>query len=403
MEYIVFIILSLFVIVGLLTSRSWLAPEVLSPLSWLSILIIYYTFDHGMLSLSDDVLSVILIWNCSLLIGMYISKSVNASVKDFAGMTSFSPKLRDLYFKISIIGFLPTLYIIYQQVSALEGDFFYRLRAANVGIAESKISLGIFAYVLTFAFVSYMIELISYQRGQQKLKLYIILLINIAFAVSTMSKSSFLFLIVSSLFVLSAKVRLPIKKVLTYVLLTFFFMFGVQKLRDGSESKSSTATTLYLYMLAGVPALDKIVQSDMTSRSSGQNTMAFINNVRSKLVGADKEKKGYVGDVTYEGYIAVPSPYLTNVYTVIGPIWLDFRYTGLIICSLIVGWFSRYYYKLSIKGYQWASILYAYFACVLILQFFGEYIFTNLSYLIQLIVLSYLPYRFRNLKIKWSI
>ncbi|WP_407500033.1 O-antigen polymerase [Elizabethkingia anophelis] len=402
MIFVIIILLLIFTFFGFLTSKSWVAPEVISPLCW-SVILVFYTFvDHGMFSLSNTVLYVIFAWNLFLLLGIYCSKLIlNFNKRPFNGDNNFNSSIRNLYYKISVYGFLPTLYVIYLQISSIPGDFFFKLRMANTGLIESKVNLGIFAYTTTFAFVSYFIELLSINKSSKK-RLYVILFINIVLALSTMSKSSFLFLIFSTLITLIFKYRsqLPKVKILKYAILAFIVMFSVQRLRDGNESKGNDLNLFYAYLFGGVPALDQIVNSNMKSMDFGQNTLAFFNNIQQKLENTDKKEKRYYNDFTNSGYVY--TPIMTNVYTVIGPIWLDFKYFGIVIFAFIVGYISNIFYVLSVKKYQWAMIVYSYLACVLILQFFGEYIFTNMSYFLQLVILSYLPFKFRNKIFTWK-
>ena len=154
---------------------------------------------------------------------------------------------------------------------------------------------------------------------------------------------------------------------------------------------------LYSYVLGGVPALDQIVNSQMSSMYTGQNTLVFADNIRRKLGLLKDSSKEYKHDITEEGYLYTPYP--TNVYTMIGPFWLDYSY-GFVLFAFIIGALAGYFYEIAMRDKKWAVILSAYFSCVLMLQFFGEYIFTNLSYLIQLVLLSLFAYKFPYI-IKW--
>lgn len=404
MEFLIISFLTAFSVFGYIHSKSIISPWVISPMSWLCILGVYLSFDHGMYKLNPQVLIIILVWNFFILFGVFVSENfVNIRFRIERNEEQFSLRIRNLYYKISLFGFLPTLYVLYRQLSVIPGDFFYKLRMANTGLLETKVSLGVFAYTLTIAFISYMMELIELnkeEKSNNKKRFYIILIINVVFALSTMSKSSFMFLIFPSLIVIFFKTKVSIVKLAKYSILIFFLMFSVQSLRDGKANSNDTSSIFYTYLLGGLPALDKIVERDMHSFSFGQNVLVFFNNFSEKLGLIEKQKKIYINDFTDEGYIKTPS--YTNVYTVIGPIWLDFRYYGIVICGFVVGFLSGFFYRLSCLNFKFAYILYSYMGCVLLLQFFGEYIFTNMSYLIQLILLSYIPYKFRNVNVKWK-
>ena len=182
----------------------------------------------------------------------------------------------------------------------------------------------------------------------------------------------------------------------------FAFMASFQLLRSGGDDAGDTISDMfYVYTLGGVPALDQIVNSEMTSETKGQYMFAFFHNAVSKLEGEKKRpEKTHKNDLTDEhGYVFVPLP--TNVYTVVGPVWIDYGWLGVLLGGLMTGSFAGIFFRLARKGFLWAVIVYAYFTCVLLLQFFGEYVFTNLSYLIQIILLSLFAYKFKYV-VKWQ-
>lgn len=385
-------------------SKSLISPEFISPFSWLLILFLYKFLDHGLYALSDKVLIIILLWNFFLLFGIYLVRIYFISkIQEKSKLKQgFNKQISQLYYKITIYGFLPTIYIIYKQVQSISGDFFYSLRMANTGLVKTDISLGIFAYVITFAYVSFFIEFISWKKGDSKKRIFILFIINLIFAFITMSKTAVLFFIIPILitYMIKNKKFIPNLVFIRYAVITFFLMFGVQKIREqGSVLAQDNRTVFYTYLLGGLPALDQIVNSKMVSAQKGQNTFALFNNAAKKIGLAKDKPKTFENDITKEGYLKVPL--YTNVYTVIGPIWLDYWFYSVTFFAMIVGALCGLFYTKSLYS-EWAIIVYAYLFCVLFLQFFGEYIFTNLSLLIQLVVLSYLPFKFRNKRIIWK-
>ena len=354
-----------------------------------------------MFAVSSKCLFVIVLWNVSLFLGSFLFTSTNIS-GSFHTTTvpdKFNTWVRDVYYKISLLGFIPSLYISYKQAVSVGGNFLIGLRLANTGIVETEYSQGIWAYVVAFALVSFLIELFV-AKGHFTRRVNIILIINILLGIATMSKSSFAFLFVSTLVVMSLVRKIQLRKIAISFLVLVGIMAVIQGLRAGdNKDDKMLLNTFYTYFLGGVPALDQIIQSDMHSKNAGQNSLALINNVKAKITGnKDLKKKEYDHDITEDGYLYVPAP--TNVYTVIGLFWLDYGYAGVIIFSFLLGAMSGYFFKLYRYGVPWGGILYSYFCPVLLLQFFGEYIFTNMSYLIQLILLSLFAYKFKYV-LKW--
>lgn len=409
MLIIILLLLLLLSIVGALSSKSLLSPEFISPFCWVVILFLYKFLNHGLYDLSDKVLLIILLWNVSLVAGVFFAKLlVSANNKNslkekskYFKNKSLSYKISDLYYKITIIGFFPTLYITYKQTQSIGGDFFYSLRMANTGIVETDISLGIFSYTYAFAYIAFFSEFILMKKGGAKKRFIILLIINLILAFVTVSKSAFLFLIIPTLviYLIKNKQVLPNLKVLKYIFLTFILMISIHSMREsGSSNKTEGSVVLYTYLLGGLPALDEIVNSEMVSAQPGQHTLSLIINIQRKLGFKEVISKKYTNDITYDSYLYIPYP--TNVYTAIGPIWLDFKYYGIILLSFFIGLLVGYFYLKSIK-YDWALIVYGYLFSVLILQFFGEYIFTNMSLLLQIVLLSYVLYFFSNRRIVW--
>ena len=409
MIVIVLLLLLILSIIGILTSKSLLSPEFISPFSWLSILFLYDFLNHGLYVLSDKVLLIILLWNISLILGVIFSKLIIFNSQKIFKLKSvdmsdisLSYQLCNWYYRLAIIGFFPTLYITYKQIQSIGGDFFYSLRMANTGLVETDISLGVFSYTYVFAYIAYFAEFILMEKGRSKSRFIIILILNLILSIITLSKSAFLFLIIPTLVIYLIKSNrfLPNLKVIKYLFLTLILMTSVHALRESqSSNKVEGSVVIYTYLLGGLPALDKIVNSEMTSAQFGQHTLSLIINIQRKLGFEENTSKIYSNDITYNGYIYVPYP--TNVYTAIGPIWLDFKYYGVVFFSFFIGILAGYFYLRSIKN-SWALIVYGYFFSILILQFFGEYIFTNMSLLLQIILLSYLLYFFNNRRVIWK-
>ena len=273
---------------------------------------------------------------------------------------------------------------------------------ANTGLVESEFRYGVFEYVFPVAFVSFLIELLIYRNDKPRTRLYVLAFLNVIIMFITMAKSTILFTILSALVIVNFKRRISSRKMLWCGMTIFAFMASFQLLRSGGDDAGDTISDMfYVYTLGGVPALDQIVNSEMTSETKGQYMFAFFHNAVSKLEGEKKRpEKTHKNDLTDEhGYVFVPLP--TNVYTVVGPVWIDYGWLGVLLGGLMTGSFAGIFFRLARKGFLWAVIVYAYFTCVLLLQFFGEYVFTNLSYLIQIILLSLFAYKFKYV-VKWQ-
>ena len=380
----------LFSLLGFLRSRRFLAPTFIAPVSWGAILLIYGILDHGMPSLSINVLLVILLWVLSLLVGMYLFSEVGSReiVKK-----EFNPFIKDIYYYIALFGSIPGFYVAYMQATTMGmGNIFLNLRFAGAGLSESEYNYGIWRYAFTFAYVSFLIELYC---NDNKKRIKILFILNLIQAIITMSKSGLFILFLSIFAILILQKRITKTTIIVSLSSLMFLMSLTQLLRSGEEKDNVVSDMLYSYTLGGVPALDKVVIAETSSKNWGQFSMKFFKTFVRAFVGKKNEKEDLdlKNDITDEGYVYLPLP--TNVFTVIGPFWWDFGYWGIIIFGFIIGGLSGYYYRLMRAGVVWAAIPYCFLFSVLILQFFGEFIFSNLSFLLQLILLSMIAFKFK--------
>lgn len=393
------VFLLLLAVAGYYRYRDFFAPAVLSPVSWGGVLLFYALLDHGMDEVSWKGISVITLWNISILIGTYFFSEINLVNRGKSYKLTFNPWVRKLYFWISVFGMIPLCFIAYKQGTTMDGSFWFNLRMANTGLVETEYKYGIFEYVLPFVFVAYLVELLLLRKGDSRVRFTVLLILNILLMVISMAKSTIFFTVLASFIVIGFRQRISLKRILIVGLVLFAGMASFQLLRAAEKDSGKMISDMfYVYVFGGIPALDQVVNSEMVSERPGQNIFAIYYNMQAKFAGDERPKKENLNDITDDGYLYVPLP--TNVYTVIGPFWLDYGWGGIIFFGFIVGSMAGVFYRLARKGALWAIILYAYMGCVLLLQFFGEYIFTNLSYLLQLIILSVIAYKF-NYILKW--
>ena len=385
---------------GYKLNGKYIAPTALIPSVWGALLLLYGILDLQLNDLSNTVLYVLLLWVVFSLFGSYVFSTVNLSLgkPKILKVSDFNPSIRSLYYYIAIIGTVVWIYIAYKQITtmSISSNIFTNLRYANIHSESEEVEhqYGIFKYTFNIAFVSLLIELFSLNKNKYRVKILIIL--NILLSFITMAKTSFLFLFLSILFSRIFKYKISLKKIIVVSIILFLLMFGIHHIR--SEVKNSIAEIFEIYFFAGLPALDKIVENDMRVTQPGIMSFRFFYNVNTRLFGGNKVAREFLNNVTQGGYVFVPLP--TNVFTVIGPFWWDFGWLGVIAFGFINGALAGILYNKSKQKQTWAIIAYSYIACTLILQFFGEYIFTNLSNTIQIIALLLFAY---NLKwvFKW--
>lgn len=394
----------IFVVVALilyLMTRQYSDPMVLVVASWGGTLFLYGIIDHGMPSLSLNLYLIVFLWTISFLLGISLfnyhknKKFVYQKALFFSDYYNIEDnktikKNLNVYFWISVICFFPQVYISYKQAISGGENIFLNMRLATAGLIESEYNVGVFGYGKTFTIVTLLVYLLIYRMGQSKIRIYILFFMYFVLSILAVGKSQFLFLIISMILVWSFTKKISKKTILigfSFLLVTFS-MLQLARSNEEEDQNNVVSGMFYTYLFGGLPALDQVSSSEMQSSEFGQNSLQFFQRfIRAFGDHSKKAEDTYDNDITYDGYLFVPNP--TNVYTIIGPFWLDFRYCGVVIFGFLYGILFGFLYTKAIQMYIYGIVTYCLFVSALVLPFFGEFIFAYLSYFIQVFILSY--------------
>lgn len=397
------LILSLFFIllsiVFFRINRKFSDPMFIVCCSWGVSLFLYEVVDHGMPILSTKVLNIFFLWVISFLIGCLCFNYFKAKNKlkldkfDVIYNLKNNVLLRrnlNIYFWISVICFFPQVYLGYKQAISESGNLFLNMRLASAGLIEKKFDAGIFGYGKTFTIITLLIYLLIYRKGDSKYRILILFLMYFILSIIAVGKSQFLFLIISMFIVWSFRKKISKTTILAGILflISIFSALQIARSDEGINNDKVVSQMFYSYFFAGMPALDRIVNSRMESSEFAQNSFQFFNRL-TKVISDNNLSKEYTYefDITNGGYMYVPVP--TNVYTIIGPFWLDFKYEGVLCFGFIYGLIFGFLYKKFWQMKIYGLVTYSLFVSTLILPFFGEFIFSYLSYFLQVLILTY--------------
>lgn len=174
----------------------------------------------------------------------------------------------------------------------------------------------------------------------------------------------------------------------SYIWARFFLTlsFTIQSVRAVGEDLS-IVEMLSLYLTSSIVAFDYFVEPS-SAISFGENTLRFIYAVGHSLGISDAPIQ------TILEFVGVPFP--TNTYTLMYPFYKDFGLFGITLFSVIYGCIYGFLYKKTRTGSKQGLIIYSIFLTFLLLEFFAELIFTNLSQTIQYVILTALPFIFSN-------
>lgn len=365
---------------------------------WTGILLLYQFYKSNLDLLSDQFYTCLIIWIPILIISSmltyYAFPSASAPVdkrQDFMVNKSFL----SFWLIISLVCTPIYLYNIYKLVSMFSpDDLFVNLRL----IANEEKSLGEEGLLKYVSSINKALFIVCIWRIPHinKWQFVVVLLANILCAVAIMEKTFMFFLIFISFFVLYEKRYIKMRTVLFSCLGIIFFFYGVNVLRNTTDTNEYKTMSEFLgtYILSPSVAFGK-VQERLTDQF-GTRSLTFLYSFLSKTGFGHYEIVPKLQE-----FVMVPIP--TNVYTVFQPFFEDFGYKGIAFFSSIYGFFSGWLYRQCRNGVAIGSYLYTYIVFVLLLQFFQENLIISLSDMLQYTIIFMLILQQRiglNIKIK---
>lgn len=386
-------ILLALVFYGWKISQDIFAPFVITPLVWAFVLFCFLVFPHNLYPIGEKFAGNLLVWVISFFLSSLVAYQRTSMTSEAAVQVMPNKKVINLYVTLTII--LMPIVIVVTIWTAFINDpvnMFRYLRVMNTGVDESieAPDLGILNYMVAMAYVTLFFTLLYVKN---KWILGTIIFLNLMLAFITMAKTTFLCVILSSLYVLYVKEIIKIRHI-TYGLLFFVLLsLTLQSLRAASSQDEVVAVDSFdffiLYILTPIPAFEHFALP-FSAVHWGENTFRLFYAIFYAL-GSDIAPVKTILEFVYV-------PVETNTYTVLYPFYKDFGTFGVFFFSAVYGLFYGYLYKKTITGSKFALIVYAMLLNYIILQFIGDFIFTNLSMEVQHVFFALLPF----LKFKYN-
>lgn len=374
---LVFLLMSF---VGYVLDKKILNPLFITPFLWGGLLFLFEVLPHSLYALQEQFLWAICIWVFSFFVGGLLC----FRMKIGGQLNLYNSKIFTIYYYIVLI-FAPLALItlILEAIKVGPEYFFLRLRLINTGLDEDDtFSLGVLGYVFNFANVVCLLFTFYYERIS-KYRYYIVLLLAFLLGIITLARTSLVVLTIGIFVILYFKNVLRKKHYMYFLGGLVLFMIIITLMRSSHETESlNVSDTLAIYLFAGMPAFDTLEY--FPNEDFGAYTLRFFYAVGNAFGGNYEVKK------TILEYVYIPNP--TNVYTVMQPFFQDFGYLGILVFGFFYGLIYFFLYRNSTKGSAIFIILYALILPSLLLQFFGEYIFQNLSSFIQYTICIIIPY-----------
>lgn len=384
---IAFGILLVLAVWGWCFSKDIFSPFVLQPGVWCVILLLYQILPHDFFPLVNDFLLSLVVWNIGFLLSAYLSFYYTPSSSRRAVEATPNKLVIQSYFILSLIT-MPIVIGIIIWIAYVEDpvNMFRYLRVMNTGVDENieAPDLGVLYYLVSMTYVLLFFVLL-YGRG--KWVIVLVLLLNLLFAFVTMAKTVFLSVLLPTLYIAYLNKKIKLKHICYGLGGFFIFSLVLQSLRGASSQDDvqmvNITSFLSLYLLSSLPAFDYYVQP-CESYGWGGHVFRLFYAIGHTL-GSD-----IVPEDTILPFVSVPQ--FTNTYTVLYPFYIDFGICGIVFFSLLYGVAYGFLYKKTMTGGKMAQVLYAISLCFLILEFIGEFVFTNLSQEIQHVFFVVLPF-----------
>lgn len=372
--------------IGWYLSRDLFSPYVAVPGIWVVAILILYLLPNNFYPVRNEFPYVLAIWLSGFFFASIACEYYTPCASVVAKMRQPNRNILYVYTVITCISMPIICGAIVKQAFLEDPENMFRyMRMMSTGQDENieMPNLGILLYFVSLAFVMLFYSLLYFKN--KKLKLIIIVL-NLMLATVTMAKTTFLSIMFSSLYLCFQQKIIKMRH-LVYGLLAFIGLsFILQSVRAAGEDVESTSF-LALYLSSSIVAFDYYAVP-CSSPMFGMYTFRIVYAI-GHAFGITEPPT----DTILE-FVFVPE--ITNTYTNMYPFYKDFGFLGVFIFSIIYGLFYGFLYKKSRTGGKLELVLYAIFLTFVLMEFIGEFIFTNLSTSIQYIFFAVLPFLFKN-------
>ena len=380
MTQVIILSVVLFAFSILFSRRRWYAPSVLLCGVWMVSLVAYAWIDHGMNPLKPEIIAVISYWMVGFCVASWAIQSIY--IKPVFQEINSCVTAHDIYYYFTLIT-LPVMIIEVAMVLLNSGgNPFSALRDANVAETNGIRTTGFF---VIFWLVSYIMELQVASRENLK-RVIVLFIINLFYAFISMGKMNFMVLFLSTAIILSQRKTINIKHLVIGIVCLAMLFVGVQKIRG---SYSTPQHFVALYMTSSIGNLNMNV-APKSAENTGENTFRLYYAIKSKI----DDGKTQVIDPVLDFHTVKVGKFrmYSNTYTSIYPFYKDFGKVGVWVFSVLLGLIFGYLFKTAEDGSQFALVLYAIWASIIVMQFIGDTFFTVLSQNTQYLIAVLIPY-----------
>jgi oligosaccharide repeat unit polymerase len=197
------------------------------------------------------------------------------------------------------------------------------------------------------------------------------------------TKGSIIQLLCCIIYFLYKSKKLNLKRVIIIVGIALLCLNIIQYGRSTDKNVYNIDELFFVYFLSPLPAFDLIVNNAVSYSNNffGIHSFGFVYRVLQRV--------GVIGEIKTQS-LWVKVPYLTNVYTLLGPYYMDFKVLGTFLCGTIYGIIWGFCYSLTRRDSHFFTIMYGLYIYCLVFQFFGDWLFGFFSITLQCIFYNYI-------------
>ena len=366
-------------------NKNLFAPGFVSNMMWGAFVLLYNLTNNGLYPLGEMFYTGILLWSTIFTIATWLIGEKRISLKEYVPNRA----VLNIFFIIVVLAAPVTMFKIYETASKGPTPILlFNLRLLNTNPEEFDFSLGIWGYVYSLAAIALMGEFLA-NKGKlyKNLRFIILVLINTGLSILTVSRTAFFFLLIALFIIYAFKTTVKLKHFI-YVFAGIILLFiGMTFLKDAFGDGVDLGNSFALYLFSGMTAFETLKPSPV-DYDFGANVFRIVYAI-GKSIGFNVEPVSNILD-----YVSVPEK--TNVYTFLYPFYKDFGYLGIAIFSLLYGVLFQTVYLNAKKNKGFHLIFYSYLISVLLFQFLGDTLVTNLSMSLQYFFFAFLSFRRTN-------
>ena len=388
MLIVTFLLAILIVGIGYYISHDIFSPYVAVPGVWAIAILIYYFLPNTFYPIKNNFPFILTVWIVGFVVASIACDYIAPPASKISKAIQPNQNILLVYSIITCISIPIVCAVIIKQAFMENPENIFRyMRMMSTGQDENieMPKLGILLYFVSLSFVMIFFSLLYFKSKTMKI---IIILLNLLLATVTMAKTSFLGVMFSSLYLCFQQGKIKVKHLIIGLIIFIGFSFVLQSVRAVGEDMEAT-NFLALYLSSSMVAFDYYAVP-CSSPIIGMHTFRIIYAI-GHAIGLTEAPT----DTILE-FVSIPD--ITNTYTNMYPFYEDFGIAGVFLFSIIYGIFYGYLYKKSRTGGKLELILYAIFLTFVLMEFIGEFIFTNFSITIQYIFFATLPFLFSKQK-----